>query len=43
LKELAGPAWKPADDSNNASDDLSNLANFLRSNTKGTLQQQLED
>ena len=42
LKELAGPAWKPADDSNNASDDLSNLANFLRSNTKGALQQQLE-
>ena len=42
LKELAGPAWKPADDSNNANDDLSNLANFLRNNTKGALQQQLE-
>lgn len=43
LKELAGPAWKPADDSNNASDDLANLANFLRSNTKGALQKQIED
>ena len=43
LKELAGPAWKPTDDSNNASDDLANLANFLRSNTKGALQKQIED
>lgn len=43
LKELAGPAWKPQDDTNNASDDLANLANFLRSNTKGALQKQIED
>lgn len=43
LKELAGPAWKPQDDTNNASDDLANLANFLRSNTKGDLQKQIED
>ena len=43
LKELAGPSWKPADDSNNASDDLSNLANFIRRNSKGALKQQLEE
>ena len=43
LKELAGPAWKPQDDTNNASDDLANLANFIRRSTKNDVQQQIED
>lgn len=43
LKELAGPAWKPQDDTNNASDDLANLANFIRRNTKNNIQKQIED
>lgn len=43
LKELAGPAWKPQDDTNNASDDLANLANFIRRSTKNNVQQQIED
>ena len=43
LKELAGPAWKPQDDTNNASDDLANLANFIRRNTKNNVQKQIED
>ena len=38
LKELAGPAWKPQDDTNNASDDLANLANFIRRSTKNNVQ-----
>lgn len=43
LKELAGPAWKPQDDTNNASDDLANLANFIRRSTKNNIQKQIED
>lgn len=43
LKELAGPAWKPQDDTNNASDDLANLANFIRRSTKNNVQKQIED
>lgn len=43
LKELAGPAWKPQDDTNNASDDLANLANFIRRSTKNDVQKQIED
>lgn len=43
LKELAGPAWKPQDDTNNASDDLANLANFIRRSTKDNVQKQIED
>ena len=43
LKELAGPAWKPQDDTNNASDDLANLANFIRRSVKNNVQAQIED
>ena len=43
LKELAGPAWKPQDDTNNASDDLANLANFIRRSIKNNVQKQIED
>lgn len=43
LKELAGPAWKPQDDTNNASDDLANLANFIMRSTKNNVQKQIED
>ena len=43
LKELAGPAWKPQDDTNNASDDLANLANFIRRSTKNNVKKQIED
>lgn len=43
LKELAGPAWKPQDDTNNASDDLANLANFIRRSVKNKVQAQIED
>ena len=43
LKELAGPTWKPQDDTNNASDDLANLANFIRRSTKNNVQKQIED
>ena len=42
-KELAGPSWKPQDDSNNAEDDLANLANFIARNSKSALQKQMED
>lgn len=43
LKELAGPAWKPQDDTNNASDDLANSANFIGRSTKNNVQKQIED
>lgn len=42
MKELLGAAYRPADRQNNANDDLSNLAGFLRQNTKSPLQQQIE-
>ena len=42
MKELAGPSWRPEDDNNNASDDLSNLANFIARNSKSNLQKQIE-
>ena len=42
LKELSGGLYKPEDSENNASDDLSNLAAFLRQNAKSPLQKQIE-
>lgn len=42
VKELSGSIYKPEDDKNNASDDLSNLASFIRNNTKSNLQKQIE-
>ena len=37
VKELSGAIYKPKDDENNASDDLANLATFLRRNVKSDL------
>lgn len=42
VKELSGAIYKPKDDENNASDDLANLATFLRRNTKSDLQKKIE-
>ena len=42
LKFLSGSIYKPEDPINNASDDLSELATFLRQNMKSKLQQQIE-
>ena len=41
-KYLSGAIYKPKDESNNASDDLSELATFLRNNIKSNLQKQIE-
>lgn len=42
VKELSGSIYKPKDSTNNASDDLSELASFLRNNVKSNLQKQIE-
>lgn len=42
VKELSGSIYKPEDSTNNASDDLSSIANFLRHNVKSNLQKQIE-
>lgn len=42
VKELSGSIYKPEDSENNASDDLSKLATFLRNNVKSNLQKQIE-
>lgn len=42
VKELSGSIYKPEDSTNNASDDLSNIASFLRHNVKSNLQKQIE-
>lgn len=42
VKELSGAIYKPKDSSNDASDDLSELATFLRNNVKSNLQKQIE-
>lgn len=41
VKELLGASYRPTDSSNNASDDLSNLATFLARNTKSDLAKSL--
>lgn len=41
VKELLGASYRPADSSNNASDDLANLATFLARNTKSELAKSL--
>lgn len=41
-KFLSGSVYKPSDTTNNASDDLSEIASFLRQNLKSRLQQQIE-
>lgn len=42
VKELGGSIYKPEDGENNASDDLSELATFIRNNVKSSLQKQIE-
>lgn len=42
VKILSGVKYQPADRRNNASDDLAELVNYLRNNTKGELAQALE-
>lgn len=43
LKYLTGAIYKPADTANDASDNLSDIANFLRRNMKSNFQKQIED
>ena len=42
VKELSGSTYKPADTDNNASDDLGELAQFIRSYVKNPLRKQLD-
>lgn len=42
VKELTGASYRPADTDNNASDDLSELANFIRNYMKNPLRRQIE-
>lgn len=42
VKELVGASYRPRDDQNNAADDLSDLASFIRRNMKSAMQQQIE-
>lgn len=41
-KDLSAGLYKPEDAENNASDDLSNITSFIRSNMKSNLQKQIE-
>lgn len=43
VKELLGAAWRPKDSTNNAADDLADLATFIRRNAKSSLQKQIEN
>ena len=43
LKEVLGASYRPKDDTNDANDNLSDLATFLRRNTKSALSKQLEN
>lgn len=42
LKDILGANYRPSDNYNNSSDDLSDLIGFLRRNTKSNLQKQIE-
>ena len=42
VKELSGSIYKPKDNTNNASDDLSEIATFIRNNMKSNLQKQID-
>ena len=42
VKELLGSAYRPADEENNANDDLADIADFIRRNAKSNLAKQLE-
>ena len=41
VKDLLGAAYRPKDDANNANDDLSDLAAFIRRNIKSELAKQI--
>lgn len=41
VKDLLGAAYRPKDDANNANDDLSDLASFIRRNIKSELAKQI--
>lgn len=41
VKDLLGASYRPKDDTNNANDDLSDLANFIFRNIKNKLQKQM--
>lgn len=43
VKYLSGAVYKPKDQENNASDDLSDLMTFIRRNMKSNLQKQIEE
>lgn len=42
LKELLGAAYRPADNDNNANDDLSDLRNFITRNMKNSFQRHID-
>lgn len=42
IKDITEAAYKPKEDINNAKDDLTDIASFIRQNTKSNLQQQIE-
>ena len=43
VKELLGASYRPADETNNAKDDLSDITAFIRRNMKSQFQKQMED
>jgi len=43
LKELLGAAYRPTDDVNNEDDNMSNMANFTRQNTKNPVTKTIDD
>lgn len=42
VKELSGAIYKPKDTTNNAADDLSDIASFIRNNMKSNIQKQMD-
>lgn len=42
VKELLGASYRPTDDVNNANDDLSSIANFIRNNMKQDFNKQIQ-
>lgn len=42
LQELLGAAYRPKDSINNASDDLANIADFIKRNMKSNIQKQID-
>lgn len=43
VKDILGVAYRPKESSNNSKDDLADIMNFVRSNMKNNLQQQIEE